>query len=129
MDVVTAIFARWEHGWELTLEGDAEVCTQCVTLAAARQQVRDYLDTVAPEVDHSDWAVTLQPADPALAERVTVARAAARDAEVAQERADRESRALVAQLSSAGHTGTEIAAILDITRGRARRLAQEPTEP
>ncbi|MGN7211271.1 hypothetical protein [Brachybacterium paraconglomeratum] len=49
--------ARWEQSFELALDG--EVVTQSHTLAGAAQQVRDYLDTIDPSIDHSDWAVTM----------------------------------------------------------------------
>lgn len=129
MSTVTATFERWAHGWELTVEGEEEVSTQAATLSGARQQVRDYLDTIDPEVDHSNWTVTLKPADAALSERVSTARQATKDAAAAQERAARESRTLVAQLSSAGYKGADIAEILDVTRGRAHQLMQDATTP
>ena len=46
-----------EHGWELPLDGEA--ATQVATLDKAGQQVRDCLDTVDPDTDHGDWAVTV----------------------------------------------------------------------
>lgn len=125
MNTVTATFERWAHGWELTVEGDAEVSTQATTLSRARQQVRDYLDTVDPDVDHSDWTVILKPADQALEDRVSAARQATKAAAAAQERAARESRGVVAQLASAGYKGSDIAAILDVSRGRAYQLMQD----
>lgn len=125
MSTVTATFERWAHGWELTVEGDAEVSTQVTTLSRARQQVRDYLDTIDPDVDHSDWTVILKPADQALEDRVSAARQATKAAAVAQERAARESRGVVAQLASAGYKGADIAAILDVSRGRAYQLMQD----
>lgn len=46
---------RWSSGWELHLDG--EHITQVATLDKAEQQIRDYLDTVSPEVDHGSWTV------------------------------------------------------------------------
>lgn len=41
----------WSSGWELTLDDDN--ITSSRYLSDARQQVRDYLDTIQPNVDHS----------------------------------------------------------------------------
>ena len=54
--VVTA--NRWDKGWELSLDG--EVVTQVVQLELAAQQIRDYLDTVEPNVNHADVSVYVQ---------------------------------------------------------------------
>lgn len=62
MSTVNVTFERWAHGWELTIEGEGDVSTQCAALSGAGRQVRDYLDTIDPEVDHSDWEVVLTPA-------------------------------------------------------------------
>lgn len=119
---VEVAFERWKHGWELTIDGEDEVSTQVATLSGARQQVRDYLDTIDPDIDHSQWTVTLRPRDRELEDRVTATREATREASAAQERAARESRALVAHLSDAGLTGADIAAVLDISRSRVHQL-------
>lgn len=126
MSTVTATFERWAHGWELTVEGEDEVSTQSATLSKARQQVRDYLDTITPEVDHSQWAVVLKPAtDSALADRVSTARQATQEAAASQERAARETRELVAALAAQGFNGSDIAAVLDVSRARAGQLLHE----
>jgi len=52
---ITATAHRWEHGWELWIDG--EPATQVASLDRAAQQVRDYLDTVEPATDHSRWEV------------------------------------------------------------------------
>lgn len=49
----------WENGWELEIAPDQY--TQVEKLADAKQQVIDYLDTVAPTQDHSDWGIHLSP--------------------------------------------------------------------
>lgn len=43
MTEITATARKWDHGWELWLDGEA--ATQVATLDKAEQQVRDYLDT------------------------------------------------------------------------------------
>ena len=47
----------WAGGWELIL--DDEQATQVSELDFAEQQVRDFLDTVEPELDHSDVDVEI----------------------------------------------------------------------
>lgn len=57
MSSLTVTAARWEQGFEPSLDG--EVVTRSRTLAGTAQQVRDCLDTIDPSVDHSDWAITV----------------------------------------------------------------------
>lgn len=54
---ITVTAHKWEHGWELALSD--EDITQVNNLARATAQVRDYLDTVYPHVDHSHVKVHL----------------------------------------------------------------------
>lgn len=49
--IIEVTATQWESGWELSIDG--EPVTQVATLDNANQQVRDYLDTVEPNVDHS----------------------------------------------------------------------------
>lgn len=49
----------WENGWELKIAHNQY--TQVEKLADAKKQVIDYLDTVAPTQDHSDWGIHLSP--------------------------------------------------------------------
>ena len=49
----------WQGGWELW-HGD-EVWTQVNTLARARQQVVDYLDTVDKGVEHAAMNIVITP--------------------------------------------------------------------
>lgn len=56
---------RWTHGWELYF-GDDDV-TQVRSLAHAGDQVRDYLDTLEPGIDHSDLEIRLVIAEEAEA--------------------------------------------------------------
>ena len=57
MNTITVIAKRWSGGWELW-HGD-DCWTQVRHLKNAEQQVRDYLDTVEPELDHSNLTVEL----------------------------------------------------------------------
>lgn len=47
----------WSGGWELVL--DDGQATQVSELDFAEQQVRDFLDTLEPELDHSDVDVEI----------------------------------------------------------------------
>ncbi|MDN5655474.1 MAG: hypothetical protein L0G46_10375 [Kocuria sp.] len=47
----------WSGGWELIF--DDEQAIQASELDFAEQQVRDFLDTVEPELDHSDVDVEI----------------------------------------------------------------------
>lgn len=117
---ITTTAHRWEHGWELWLDG--EPATQVTTLDQAAQQVRDYLDTVDPDTDHSDWAVTIEPALGTLWEHVRAAREATAAAAQAQEDAARQAREVARELRAAGLSVTDSAAILGVSRGRVSQL-------
>lgn len=121
MSTITATATRWEHGWELSIDGD--VVTQVSTLAKARQQLRDYLDTIDPDVDHSIWTIVLAPGRDDLAERTRHAQEATREAADAQQRAARETRQVVSDLLEAGYRAADVAAFLDVSRGRVTQLA------
>jgi hypothetical protein len=56
---ITVTARNWKLGWELIL--DDHNATQVRTLAQADAQVRDYLDTVAPDIDHTGWRFTSCP--------------------------------------------------------------------
>lgn len=119
MNTITTTARRWEHGWELWIDGEA--ATQVTTLEHAAQQVRDYLDTVDPGTDHAEWEVVIDPDLGDLGERVRAAReataAAARAQEDAAARSREVARALRSELSV-----TDISAILGVTRARVYQL-------
>lgn len=117
---VTATAHKWEHGWELHLDG--EPVTQVTTLAKAEQQIRDYLDTDVPSIDHSDWTVTVIPEIGALYDEVTAARSATEEATAAQAAAAARARAAARHLREAGFSVTDSAAILGVSRGRVSQL-------
>ncbi len=59
MTALTITAKRWSDGWELWHEDDC--WTQVSTLDKAEQQVRDYLDTVEDETDHTGWVIHVIP--------------------------------------------------------------------
>lgn len=119
---ITVSASKWEHGWELSIED--EVVTQVSTLDKAEQQVRDYLDTIDPSVDHSDWAIEVIAQLGKLTDRVSAARGATIHAQQAQEKAAKESRSVARELRAAGISVTDAAAILGVSRGRVSQLAK-----
>lgn len=118
---ITAGARRWDRGWELLLDG--EVVSQAAALDKAEQQIRDYLDTVDPEVDHSDWAVVIEPDLGALGSRVRAAKTATLNAARAQEEAAREASSVARQLRAAGVSVGDSAAILGVSKARVSQLA------
>lgn len=117
---ITTTAHRWEHGWELWLDG--EPATQVTTLDKAPQQIRDYLDTIDPETDHSSWTVSIEPALGDLAGRIHSARCATAAAAAAQEQAAKSAREVARELRAAGLSLTDSAAILGVSRGRVSQL-------
>ncbi|MFT3877351.1 MAG: AbrB/MazE/SpoVT family DNA-binding domain-containing protein [Propioniciclava sp.] len=117
---VTVTARRWERGWELWLDDDH--VTQFSTLADAEQQVRDYLDTEVPDVDHSEWVITVVPELGALGREVVAARKATEEAAAASLDAARRSREVARQLREAGYSVTDAAAIMGVSRGRVSQL-------
>lgn len=125
MNAVAVTATRWSQGWELTLEGDEDPATQVRTLDKARQQVIDYLDTVDPDVDHSDWTITVTPADEAVAQQVHAVREGTLAAARAQDAAARSTRDLVAALDREGYKSADIAGLLGVSRARVSQLLAE----
>lgn len=123
---ITATAHKWDQGWELHLDG--EPVTQVVTLDKAEQQIRDYLDTVEPDTDHSNWKVTVVPEIGALYEEVTAARQATQDATAASIQAAAQARTAARHLREAGFSVTDSAAILNVSRGRVSQLIKEAKE-
>ena len=111
--------SRWSGGWELEISDDQH--TQVATLAQARQQVVDFLDTVDESVDHSDWVIDVVPEIEGLDE-VMAAREATRAAVAAQAKAAALSRAAAAGLRAQGLSVSDGAAVMGVSRGRFSQL-------
>ena len=122
MDTEITVTARqWSHGWELILDEDN--ATQVRTLGRAQTQVRDYLDTVHPEVDHSELRVHLVLDADDVTQEIERARQARETAELAEAQAARLIRDVVGDLRrSRGLSVTDTAAILGISRSRVSQL-------
>ena len=111
---ITVTAHRWEHGWELWVDGAP--ATQVTTLDKAEQQVRDYLHTIDPDVDHGAWTISVIPDIGDLGQEVTAAREATAKAAVASR------DAAARHLREAGISVTDAAAILGVSRGRVSQL-------
>lgn len=117
----TVIARPWAHGWELEIDADHH--TQVSTLDKAVSQVRDYLDTEEPDIDHSDWNIAVVPDLGPLGDQVLAARKATEAAAEASRAAAKRSRAAVRLLREAGYSVTDSAVILGVSRGRVSQLA------
>ncbi len=122
MTTITVTAHRWQGGWELHTNGDP--ITQARTLPQAPQQVRDYYDTIDPDVDHSGWTIEVIPDIGPLGDEVTEVRAETREAEEAVSSAARRARSVVRHLREAGYSVTDSAAILGVSRGRISQLVK-----
>ncbi|MDR1808059.1 MAG: antitoxin HicB [Propionibacteriaceae bacterium] len=120
---VTVRATRWQLGWDLELVGGG--VTQVRTLARAAAQVRDYLDTVDPAIDHAGWEIDVVPEiGPALTD-VRRAQAAVAAAKAASQAAARDLRQAVRRLREAGLSVSDAAAILGVSRGRISQLSAD----
>lgn len=115
---ITVTANRWAHGWELIIDEDN--ATQVRTLAKAQQQVRDYLDTLYPEHNHSDVTVHIVYAK--VEEQLREARSAQIAAQKAEEEAAQKIRAIVSDLRNEGISLTDTAAILEVSKSRVQQL-------
>ncbi len=124
MSTIDVTATRWDGGWELAIDGDP--VTQVRTLDRAEQQVRDYLDTLNPAVDHSDVSVNLVPnLGDGVSVHVKEAREATAAAQEHQLAAARQARTVVRELRAHGVSVTDTAALLGVSRGRISQLDSE----
>jgi DNA-directed RNA polymerase specialized sigma24 family protein len=115
----TVAAKRWEHGWELHIDGIG--VTQSRLLSDAEAMVRDYL--AADDVPDAETAkVIIQPDLGGLEDLVLAVRAQTERAQIAQQEAAKTARNLVAQLRQAGLSVADTAAVLGVTKGRVSQL-------
>jgi DNA-binding CsgD family transcriptional regulator len=117
---------RWEHGWELHIEGVG--VTQSHGLRDAEMMVRDLISRRLG-VPEDSFSVEVTPEiGNGLDERATAARAAVRAAASAQQKAAAQSREAARLLQRAGLTGRDIAAVLQVSPQRVSQLLRDPGE-
>ena len=115
----TVTAKRWEHGWELHIDGIG--VTQSRLLSDAEAMVRDYLATDdVPDADTAD--ITIRPDLGGLEDLVQAVRAQTERAQHAQQEAAKAARNLVTQLRQAGLSVADTAAVLGVTKGRVSQL-------
>jgi len=120
MPEITVTATRWALGWELAVPDVG--ATQTRTLARAAQQVRDYLDTTSPNVDHSDWTITVVPDLDGMQDEVRQAKEATAAAAAAQVEAGRRMRTLAGRLRAQGLSMADTACVLGVSKGRVSQL-------
>jgi len=120
MNNVTVAATKWALGWELEL--DSGGVTQVRSLGMAAQQVRDYLDTIDPETDHTSWSIAIVPTIGPAFDKVREAKVATEAAKAATIQAAQQMRQAVRELHAAGLSITDMAAVLDLSKGRVSQL-------
>lgn len=122
----TAHARRWDHGWELHVDGVG--VTQVRVLEHAKAQVCDLVETMTdsrPAEDHVE--VTLDMGD--LGTQARNVREMTAQAADLQRRAASASRQVVADLRGAGLSVSDIATVLGVSRGRVSQLLADAPEP
>lgn len=116
----TVTAKRWRGGWELHIDGVG--VTQARTLAAADRAVRDYLATLL-DVDEVADDITIVPdLDRKTKEQIKLVKQRQRDVERVQREVAAESRRVVHELRGRGLSVTDVAALLELSRGRVSQL-------
>lgn len=120
MNTVTVIAHKWSGGWDLVIDEDHATSTRY--LHDAQQQVRDYLDTIAPEADHGATRIEVRPAIGELLEAIAEAREATSAAAAAQEDAARRARDVARRIRDEGYSVDDTADLIGVSRGRVSQL-------
>ena len=122
----TARARRWEHGWEIHVDGIG--VTQARVLGRAKMQACDLIETMTDErPSEHDVDIRLDVGD--LEDRAAAARDMTARAAAAQRDAAAATRQVVADLRKEGLSVSDIATILGVTRGRVSQLAADVPEP
>jgi hypothetical protein len=112
---------RWEHGWELHVEGVG--VTQAKSLQSAKRVAREYISLVESISDESTIDVEIRPKiGAALVKEVSVARKAVRELADRQVRVAALSRTAAKDLAESGLSGADIAVVLDVSPQRVSQL-------
>lgn len=127
MSTYTVRAVRWEHGWELHIDGVG--VTQARTLDGAPGMVRDYIESLTGH-DASGDEVVIQPDLGGLEDKATVVREWTERVQRETVEAAAASRDLARDLRKAGLSVSDTAAVLGVSRGRVSQLTGgEPEEP
>ncbi|QTH59823.1 antitoxin HicB [Corynebacterium hindlerae] len=112
--------SRWEGGWDLVI--DDNNATSVSALKHAKQQVRDYLDTVEPEVDHSHVEILIRATLDGFENEIAEAKAQTEQAARLQEVAAARIRNVARQLKDRGISSADTAELLGVSTGRVYQL-------
>lgn len=116
---------RWEHGWELHIEGVG--VTQSRTLWDAEEMARDLIAR-REDLPGAGFAVRITPEiGGGLDEETRAAREAVSAADQAQRLAAAQSRATARRLRQAGLSGRDIAKVLNVSPQRVSQLLRTGT--
>lgn len=122
----TATATRESKWWVVEVDGVGT--TQGRSAAEARAMAKDLVAAML-DVPEDDIEVAVMFEVPgALGQEVREAQEATLEAALAQEQAAIKSRGAVARLKAEGLTGTDIAAVLDLSPQRVSQLAKQPRE-
>jgi DNA-directed RNA polymerase specialized sigma subunit len=112
---------RWEHGWELHVEGVG--VTQSKSLSSASRIAREYISLVRSISDESTIEVLIRPQiDSALGAEVIAARNAVHELGERQREVAAISRAAAKDLAASGLSGADIAVVLEVSPQRVSQL-------
>jgi DNA-directed RNA polymerase specialized sigma subunit len=112
---------RWEHGWELHVEGVG--VTQSKSLHSAARMAREYISLIEGISDESTIDVEILPKiDNALVKEVIAARKAVHELAERQREVAALSRAAAKDLAGSGLSGADIAVVLDVSPQRVSQL-------
>lgn len=123
MSTINVTARQWSGGWELEIDDDN--ITQVRTLAKARDQVVDYLDTVDPSISHDEWDIHIIPDLGQLTDKILESKRTASEAAELQIEAAKRSREVVRELRARNLSISDVAAVLDISRGRVSQLEHD----
>ena len=113
---------RWEHGWELHIDGVG--VTQSRGLTDAERMVRDYLRLDMGDKAAREANIVIKPDVDDLTEEVAAVRHTSAELRKAQDAFAGVQRTLVGQLKSRGLTGADIAKVLEISPQRVSQLLE-----
>jgi hypothetical protein len=112
---------RWEHGWELHIDGIG--VTQSRTLDGAERMVRDYIGSLTGR-DASGDVVEIRPDLGGLEDKAAAVREWVERTQRESREAAAESRKVARELREAGLSVSDAATVLGVSRGRISQLGK-----
>lgn len=119
-DRIVVQASRWEGGWDLVI--DDNNATSVSALKHAKQQVRDYLDTIEPDLDHSHVEILIRATLDGFEIEIAEAKAQTEQAARLQEVAAARIRNVARQLKQLGISSADTAELLGVSTGRVYQL-------